>query len=196
MSKLVDSLIQHLLLCSPNDKEKIGTTIVKLLSGDTTKKANNLPARRGNADGGIDGRIKIISETIKKMSTSTGIAFERGLKEQQNAAVSVKIEKGKFTPEQFGYFKDALERESIFVGIIITASGLSPDVKQRINDINLEGIYCFYHIFLKDIIMWKVHESGIEFQCGDISKRIREELNNFVSSFSKIEDEKNDNGTR
>ncbi|GAA6617939.1 AAA family ATPase [Scytonema sp. NUACC26] len=98
------------------------------------------------------------------------------------------IRKKQAEAEQFGYFKDALEREGIFVGIIITISGLSPDVKQRINDINKKGIYCFYHIPLKDIIMWKLQETEIEFQCGDISKKIREELNNFLSKSSKIED--------
>ena len=57
-------------------------------------------------------------------------------------------------------------RESIFVGIIITATGLSADVEHRINDINKEGIYCFYYMPLKDIIMWRVYESRIEFQCA------------------------------
>lgn len=187
MSKLVDSLIEKLISLSPNEKELIGTTIVELLSGDATKQAINLSPRRGNADGGIDGRIKVISVSIQKLIIPNGITYERGEKKQQDAAVNIKIQKDKFSPEQFGYFKDSLERENIFVGIIITAKGLAPDVERRIIDINNERIYSFYHLPIKNIILWNFEDSVIEFECGDISNIIREKLVKYISNSSRIE---------
>ncbi|MGB3204531.1 MAG: hypothetical protein WBB28_06045 [Crinalium sp.] len=184
MSKLGDSLVEQLISCSPKEKENMGTTIVELLSGDATKKAINLPARRGNADGGIDGRIRVTATSIEKISDLSGVFYKKGLRTEQEAAVSVKIEKKKFSPKAFGHFKVALERENIFMGIIITASGLSPDVERMIMDINNEGIYTFYHVYLKDIILWKVEQYGIEFLCGNISVRLCEELNKFIDNSS------------
>lgn len=182
MSKLGDSLVEQLIDCSPKEKEKMGTTIVELLSGDATKKAINLPARRGNSDGGIDGRIRVIATSIEKISDLSGVLYKRGERIEQEAGVSVKIEKKKFSPQAFGHFKVAMERENIFIGIIITASGLSPDVERMIRDINNEGTYCFYHVALKNIILWQVDGCGIEFICGNISVRLCEELNKFIDN--------------
>ncbi len=176
MSKLVDSLINQIIAYTPNEKAKIGTTIVEVLGGDASTRVTNLPTRRGKADGGIDGRIKIIAKTIEKKRVKQGLLYEIGLAGEQEAGVSVKLQSELFSREQLGGFKLDLERENIYVGIIITARGLAPDVEYVIKEINKDEIYRFYHISIKDILLGKIEISGIEFMCGDISKRLRDEL--------------------
>lgn len=185
MTKLGKSLVEELIdssSTSSKEKEKIGDRIVELLSGDPTKRVTNLPPRRGNGDGGIDGRVRVIATSTEKIIAASGVYYRVGLRAEQEAAINVKIEDKKFSPEAFGYFKDAMERENIFIGIIITARGLSPDVKMRISSINSEKVYCFYHIFLEDIIQGRVNEAAIEFQCGSISKRFSDELDKYIDS--------------
>lgn len=172
---LVNALINQLVNASNQEKLEYEVEIVRLIGGDTTTKVTNLPKRRGRSDGGIDGRIKVIAPEINKVSSSEGLSFQKGENIIQDAGISVKIQTQKFTREQFGGFKDDLEREKIYIGIIITANGLSPDAERRIDDLKAEGIYQFFHISLGDILTGDIN-LPIQLASGNISDRIIEEL--------------------
>ncbi len=185
---LIKSLIQQLLTCNTKTKEELGTTLVKLLGGDATKTVTNLPPRKGNADGGLDGRIKVIAPIRKKEILKKGTQFKRGREGEQDAGISVKIQKHKFNREQLGGFKLDLERENIYLGIIITATGLSGETKSVVENLNQEGICMFYHIYIADILMRKIDVSDIKFLCGDISQKLREEVAKSISELTEIEE--------
>ena len=105
MSKLIDSLIAQLIEYSNEDKRKLGTRIVELIGRDAATNVSNLPARRGLADGGMDGRIKVISTQINKVYRPTEVVYKKQGEEEQDAGISVKIEGKKFSREQLGGFK-------------------------------------------------------------------------------------------
>lgn len=105
MSKLIESLIAQFIEYSNEDKRKLGTRIVELIGGNAATNVSNLPARRGFADGGIDGRIKVIATKINKVDKSTEVVYKKQEEEEQNAGISVKIEGKKFSREQLGGFK-------------------------------------------------------------------------------------------
>jgi len=173
----INALIKQLLNSSNQEKLAYEAEIIKLISGDTETKVTNLPARRGRSDGGIDGRIKVIAPEIKKVQSAEGLSFQKGKDIIQDAGISVKIQSQKFTREQFGGFKDDLERENMYVGLIISATGLSPDAKRRLDDVNAEGIYQFFHIPLEDILTGNINIHPVELASGNISDKIIEELN-------------------
>ena len=182
MSKLIESLIAQIIEYSNEDKRKLGTRIVELIGGDATTNVSNLPARRGLANGGMDGRIKIIATKINKVVRPTEVVYEKLEEEEQDAGISVKIEGKKFSREQLGGFKLDLERESLYVGIIITGRGLSPDAKSEVERLNKEGIYRFFHIPLEDFLSGKINFEGIKFAGGDISEKLREGVAKFIAS--------------
>lgn len=184
---LVQSFVNKLLEGSPEDKLFYQNKIIDLLGGDSTPNVNNLPPRRGRADGGLDGRVPVIAPLIIKQTlpntllpNTRGVLFEIGNNVLQEAGINIKIQKQKFSIEQFGGFKDALEREKLYVGIIITALDLSPDVKQRIYDIQQDKIYIFAHILLQDLLMGEIKVKGFDFACGDISLQIFRELSKSI----------------
>ncbi len=174
---LINALIKQLLNSSNQEKLAYEGRIIQLIGGDTETKVTNLPARRGRSDGGIDGRIKVIAPEIKKVQSAEGLSFQKGKDIIQDAGISVKIQSQKFTREQFGGFKDDLERENMYVGLIISATGLSPDAKRRLDDVNADGIYQFFHIPLEDILTGNINIHPVELASGNISDKIIEELN-------------------
>ncbi len=92
MSKLIESLIAQLIEYSNEDKRKLGTRIVELIGGDATTNVTNLPARRGPADGGMDGRIKVITSKINKVNTSTEVVYEKQEeREKQDAELASRL---------------------------------------------------------------------------------------------------------
>lgn len=174
---LINALIKQLLNSSNQEKLAYEGRIIQLIGGNTETKVTNLPARRGRSDGGIDGRIKVISPEIKKVQSAEGLSFQKGQNIIQDAGISVKIQSQKFTREQFGGFKDDLERENMYVGLIISATGLSPDAKRRLDDVNADGIYQFFHVPLEDILTGNINIHPVELASGNISDKIIEELN-------------------
>lgn len=184
---LVQSFVNNLLEASPEDKLFYQNRIIDLLGGDSTPNVSNLPPRRGRADGGLDGRIPVIAPLIIRhilpnalLPNTRGVLYEIGDNVLQEAGINIKIQKQKFSTEQFGGFKDALERENLYVGIIITALDLSPDVKQRINDIHQSNIYTFTHILLRDLLIGKISVERFRFACSDMSSRIFQELSKSI----------------
>lgn len=177
---LINALINQLVNSTNEEKLEYESQIIELIGGDTEIKVTNLPKRRGRSDGGIDGRIKVIAPEIKKVYLSEGLLLQKGHKIIQDAGISVKIQSQKFTREQFGGFKDDLERENLFVGIIISALGLSPDAERRISDVNAEGIYQFAHISLGDLYANNVNIFPVQLAYGNISDRILEELSKMI----------------
>lgn len=173
---LINALIEQLLNSSNQEKLDYEAKIIKFIGGDTETKVTNLPARRGRSDGGIDGRIKVIAPEIKKVQSAEGLSFQKGKEIIQDAGISVKIQSQKFTREQFGGFKDDLERENMYVGLIISATGLSPDAKRRLDDVNADGIYQFSHISLGDILAGNINIYPVQLASGNISDKIIEEL--------------------
>lgn len=173
---LINALIKQLLNSSNQEKLAYEARIIKLIGGDTETKVTNLPARRGRSDGGIDGRIKVIAPEIKKVQSAEGLSFQKGRKIIQDAGISVKIQSQKFTREQFGGFKDDLERENMYVGLIISATGLSPDAKRRLDDVNADAIYQLAHISLGDILTGNINIYPVKLASGNISDKIIEEL--------------------
>lgn len=173
---LINAFIDQLLDSSSEEKLAYEATIIELIGGDSKIKVTNLPKRRGRSDGGIDGRIQVIAPQINKIYHAAGLSFQKGENVIQDAGISIKIQTQKFTREQFGGFKDDLERENIYIGIIISATGLSPDAMRRIDDVNKEGIYQFIHILLGDILAGNINIFPIELADKNISDRIVEYL--------------------
>ncbi|MGL5634745.1 MAG: hypothetical protein ACRCX8_12270 [Sarcina sp.] len=159
MRKLTESIIKEILSRTPKEKEAIGNAIVKMLGGDPQKKVKNLPKRRGNADGGIDGRILIYDTVIIEKRKEKGdkqYLLSRTIEERiELAAFNIKLEKSKFSRDLLGAFKNNMEREDIFTGIIV-ANELSLDAKSDIKRINSEenaGVPMnIYFISLEDLI--------------------------------------------
>ncbi|MEA5620288.1 hypothetical protein VB711_20915 [Cronbergia sp. UHCC 0137] len=174
---LINAFIDQLLDSTTEEKLAYEATIIELLGGDQNTKVTNLPKRRGRSDGGIDGRIKVIAPQINKVYHSEGLSFQKGNNIIQDAGISIKIQTQKFTREQFGGFKDDLERENLYIGIIISATGLSPDAQRRIDDVNIEGIYQFIHIPLGDILAGNINLFPIQLADKNICDRIVEYLN-------------------
>ncbi len=173
---LINALIKQLLNSSNQEKLAYEARIIQLIGGDTETIVTNLPARRGKSDGGIDGRIKVIAPEIKKVQSAEGLYFQKGKEIIQHAGISIKIQIQKFTREQFGGFKDDLERENMYVGLIISATGLSPDAKKRLDDVNADGIYQIFHIPLADILTGNINIDPVKLASGNISDKIIEEL--------------------
>lgn len=154
MGILTDKLVNDLLNCSNAEKEELGNKIVLGLGGNPQKIANGLPTRRGNADGGIDGRIPILRETIidKRRPGGPFLNSSQVIKESVVAGFCIKIESTQFNRYQLGAFKNDLDREQIYEGIIITAKELSLDAKSELQTINEIGSFHIVHILLSDFI--------------------------------------------
>ncbi|EAW33317.1 hypothetical protein [Lyngbya sp. PCC 8106] len=172
--RLIASLIGKLLSASNQEKLAYESKIIELLGGDPVKKVTNLPPRRGKADGGIDGRIKIRAPKITKIQDGEGLLYKKGNPVIQEAGISVKIESKKFSRIQFGGFKDDLERENLYIGVIVSATGLAPDTQRRISDIHQEGIYQFIPLSLGDLLAGNIPN---EFICDHNPEKLFRELN-------------------
>lgn len=157
MSLMIDDLINKILQLSNKEKEEAGNQIVKMLGGDCTKLASDLPKRRGNTDGGIDGRIDIIIPTkttcskikLNEQHIITSIDSTTAVK----TAFNIKLENKPFSRTYFGGFLNDMGREKIYTGIIVTACGLAKDVESEINRYNNDALspYEIYHIHLRDL---------------------------------------------
>jgi len=179
---LVNCVIKEL---DSKEKREAGNIIIELMGGTSKTQVSKLPARRGVADGGLDGRVNVIApKIVKRTEPDRGVWFERGEPVVQEAGVSIKLEKKKFSRGQFGAFKDDLEREGLSVGIIISASGLSPDAERRIRDTNAEGVYQFVYIGMGDLISGSVNTDPVQLECGNISEQVYQNLNKMLNQDS------------
>ncbi|CAE6768100.1 hypothetical protein R69619_03711 [Paraburkholderia nemoris] len=139
MGRLEEELVKGLLDTSAHYKRDVMEgTIRRLLGAVPFTDVTGLPARRGAADGGIDGIIDKF--------------HSRAAQEFQQTALNVKVRKSGFTREQLGGFLLDMDREGIKVGLIITAGCLAPDAVVEFDRKNREGFVILYHIRLPDLL--------------------------------------------
>lgn len=149
MGRLEDALVDRLLATSAAYKRDVmEETIRKLLGARPLPSVTGIPPRRGKADGGIDG-ILDVSCLLNQIWDNT------------IAALNVKVRKTDFTREQLGGFVFDMERESIRVGIIITASKPSPDARCELDRKNCQGSILLVHFRLADILVGNIAAQNI-----------------------------------
>ncbi|EOW6672134.1 restriction endonuclease [Cronobacter dublinensis] len=144
MGVLEEALVIRILETSPAYKRDVmEKTIRDLLGARELEEVTGLPARRGAADGGFDGVIDILHLQQEELVS-------------KRAGLNVKVRSSNFSREQLGCFLLDMDRENISVGIIITATFLSPDAQYEFNRKNLEGNVYLVHIRLSDILSGEV----------------------------------------
>ena len=144
MGALEERLVQELLNTSPAYKRDVMENKIRnLLGALPLLEVTGLSARRGMADGGIDGVINIIDSNNNN-------------KNEERAAINIKVRKSNFTREQLGGFLLDMDRESINIGIIITAAHLSPDAHAEYIRKNSEDNMTLFHIRLSDLLSGEV----------------------------------------
>lgn len=171
LSRIHRELTELLLECSTSEKEEIGNQIVIALGGDVTKTVTNLPTRRGNSDGGIDGRIPIIIEGIEEFRRGNKILKVNNVERRVNAAFCIKIERNNFDRYELNAFIGDMEREGIFDGIIISVKPMSPDAKSELDRHEREGALKIRHILVENLLAMNL---DIDFKLanGDSFKNI------------------------
>lgn len=157
MAKLHRELAESLLECSSAQKEAIGNQIVLSLGGDITKKTISLPPRRGNSDGGIDGRIPIIIEIIQEFKRGNKTLYFETIKKETEAAFNIKIESSNFNRNELNAFIGDMQRERIYDGIIVSVKPLSMDAKSEFLRHNSEGNLRIRHILVEDLLAGTVN---------------------------------------
>ncbi len=169
MTLLTQQLVGRLLLLPSSEKESAGRRIVEALGGDVRKVARGLPPRRGNQDGGIDGRLQVYRtvQLARRMERGDGQFVDVGMPEQSRevvtAGVTVKLERARFSRERLGGFVLDLEREQLTDGLIITASGLSPDAETVVDEIYATRTLRLLAITLAELLTGTIPTSPIEF---------------------------------
>ncbi|WP_413164446.1 restriction endonuclease [Aeromonas salmonicida] len=157
MGMLEDALVKRIVETSPSYKRDVmEQTIRNLLGARELKEITGLPPRRGAADGGFDGIIDIFH-------------FTQGNWISKRAGLNVKVRDSNFTREQLGCFLLDMDRESISVGIIITAAHLSPDAKYELERKNAEGSFYLVHIRISDILSGEIHANNILLGADDLN---------------------------
>ncbi len=168
MGVLEEALVQQLLKTSAVYKRDVmEDNIRNLLGASRFTEVTGLPARRGNADGGIDGVIKIIDSNNEI---------------EERAAINVKVRKSDFTREQLGGFLLDMDRESINIGIIITAAHLSPDAQAEFIRKNSEGQIALFHIRLTDILSGNISLPNILINGEQIEALIANNLSRSIAN--------------
>lgn len=141
MGVLEESLVGQLLTTSASYKRDIMEGRIRtLLGAEAFTQVTGLPARRGAADGGIDGTVKIT------------VVCNGAAAQEERAALNIKVRQTDFTREQLGGFLLDMDREGIKVGVILTAAHLSPDAKFELLRKNKGGEIRLFHIRLSDIL--------------------------------------------
>lgn len=161
MARLHRDLACKLLNYSTQEKEEIGNKIVLALGGDPTKTVTDLPARRGNSDGGIDGRVPILIEVIKEVRRGNATLYSDTVRQEANAAFCIKLQSQNFTRDQLGAFIEDMRRERIFDGIIVTVLPLSRDAEVRFKSYNEQGDIRIHHILIEGLL---ANEISIDFE--------------------------------
>lgn len=168
MGKLEQDLVRKLIReKTPKEKKEVQDRILLLIGADPQVRVNHLPPRRGNQDGGIDGRINV-----------------SWLSHHCIAAINIKIEKRKFDVNKLGGFILAMDREKLNVGIMITASGLTPDAEVERQRKNQEGQIYLLHLHLADLLSGDFDTGPITFEDGDINEIMAQNLNEHIEKWS------------
>jgi hypothetical protein len=193
MGKLQKKLVEDLLTRTSDEKWEIGNRIVRALGGDPTPQVTGLPTRRGHGDGGIDGRIpiyikqRVITEKLKQQPDGMELPVTIGKGKikwvETNAGFNIKIEIDCFKRDTLNAFVENLRREGMFAGIIVTASELCPDAQSEFQRHNTNDMdLC--HISLEDLLSGDIGCSDIRFVIGDLTKKLRASLREYLTSQS------------
>ena len=170
MGKLDDALVEKLLQTSATHKQvAMEEAIRQLLAAQPLDGVSALPARRGRADGGIDGIID-----IQQWQNQDWVACR--------AALNIKVRKSPFSREQLGGFLLDMEREKISVGIIITARGLAPDALSEMARKNSDGKVKLVAIRLADILAGNVDLPGILISGGTLAIILTNNLSKLLTN--------------
>ncbi|NJL02801.1 MAG: hypothetical protein HC838_05615 [Spirulinaceae cyanobacterium RM2_2_10] len=191
MGKLQQELVAQLVALPPNEKLVIGDRLVRALGGDPTPQVTGLPARRGRADGGLDGRVPILiqarmtREKLKRRADGQEwpVPLERSEFSWQAAVAgfNVKLEKTRFERDTLNAFVENLRRETIFAGVIVTAAGLSPDAIAELERHNNHDMdLC--SLELADLLAGVVTCGNIRFLSDDLSEQLRVNLREFLAT--------------
>ncbi|MDC0832382.1 restriction endonuclease [Geitlerinema sp. CS-897] len=148
---------------TPKQKKEVQDKILLLIGGDPKISVRDLPPRRGNQDGRIDGRVNVI-----------------WLDSDCVAAINIKIEKRKFDADRLGGFILAMDREKLDIGIIITASGLAPDAEAELKRKNREGDIYLVHIHLEDLLSGSFETGKVTFRDGNITQIMANNLKKHI----------------
>jgi hypothetical protein len=164
MGILETALVRKLLTTNPQHKRDIMEDRIRaLLDASPMMHVTCLPPRRGPADGGIDG-IANVSRFIDGEWINT------------RAALNIKVRNSAFSREQLGGFLLDIDREQINIGLIITASGLSPDANSEMIRKNAQGQIILRHIFLEDLLSGQPKIDGLIFSNQNISEMLKVNL--------------------
>jgi hypothetical protein len=178
-----DVMAKLLALSSKEKRDRLEERIVTLLGGDPKKVVSHLPRRRGASDGGIDGRIRVV-RVAQGSATATNPGGNPSAELEVEAAINVRVRKTPFSRDNIGAFINDMDRESLSVGIIVTASGLSPDADAELKRHNARGLITLVHLPLQDIISDQINTPSLRFPGGDLSATIRLNLQQFIEGDS------------
>ena len=149
MGKLENALVERLLQTSNSHKQNaMEQRIRQLLGAQPFTEVTGLPPRRGKADGGIDGVLQVACQLDQDW-------------QETRAALNLKVRKTAFSRGDLGAFVLDMERERIWVGIIITAAGLAPDALAELGRKNGDGAIKLVHFQLADILAGNLADTGL-----------------------------------
>jgi hypothetical protein len=163
MSLLASSITRRILHLSPAEKQGCGERIVDILGGDSTRQVTDLPTRRGTADGGIDGRVRVIAHGI-----------------EANAGFAIRISNQPFSRCELGCLFLDMDREGLTVGLIITAQGLAPDTQSEIRRLNRKYGLQFVHLLLEDLVRGEINTEDCRLLDQTIVERLRDQLRQYA----------------
>lgn len=167
MGRLEDALVARLLETSAMYKRDVMEDNIRaLLGAERLETVTGLPARRGKADGGIDGVL-------------FSARVSRG--EQVRTALNIKVRNSDFTREQLGGFLLDMEREGIRSGIIITAASLSPDAAAEFARKNSEGIIVLHHLRLGDLLSGELGAAALYINHSHVTEVLNQQLREILA---------------
>lgn len=173
MGVLEEALIRQLLNTTPGFKrDTMEDRIRSLLGAVPLACVTGLPARRGAADGGIDGIVRFSVMTNGLLTPET------------RAALNIKVRQTDFTREQLGGFILDMDREKINTGIILTAMHLAPDAEVELARKNFEGDIKLLHIRLSDLLGGGREFLDIYINGLPLKDLLADNLRNLVAEFS------------
>jgi hypothetical protein len=181
MGLLEKAIVQQLLALSPKEKrDTVQGRLINLLGAAPNTSVSNLPPRRGKADGGLDGRVLVLVPP-RLISAEEPSAQEPTVPVETEAAINLKIEKAKFSRKELGAFVNDMQRERLKVGLIITASGLSPDATSETERHHREGNIVLAHYLLEELLSDNPPGKGIVFKAGHLAETIKQNLTAYLA---------------
>lgn len=172
MSLLTKELEENFLIKSPKEKEEIGNKIVEYLGGNPKKMVTNLPKRKGNADGGIDGRGKTTRKFLLCLENKK--TTKKEIIQSVDVAFNIKLENKPFSRVYFNSFVRDMERENIYDGVIITIKGLSKDAQRELENCHNSGDCLIEHYTISDILLGRIKSQfGLEKKLEQALKNLK-----------------------